>query len=464
MAKQKEHASFRDNAGFVFYCDGIAYRRINIAYRETWEQLMNSGLYERLIAEGLLIPHEIVDVKEYWDESAFLTIKPRQIPFIVYPFEWSFSQLKDAALATLKILERAFEYEMTLRDASAYNIQFIDGKPLLIDTLSLGIYREGEPWGAYGQFCRHFLGPLSLTVFCGSDLTRSLQKHALDGIDLALVSRLLPLKTRFFFGLGMHIHLHSKKIKDSAITKAITIKRNTVFSEAAFQGLFSNLTSCIKKLRSNGHASEWSEYYDEFSYSLEAFTAKKNKVSEFLIASRQASTMVFDIGANNGEFSRIAAEIGYLVISADSDGKAIEQNYQITKSCGEKLIIPCIADIVNPSPALGWENQERTSFIERVRNKNPIVLALAIIHHMVIGNNISINQAARFFSSLGPVLIIEYISKQDQQTQRLLVVREDIFTDYNQMEFEKTFSLYFLIKTIFPIPGTERVLYLMIRK
>ena len=464
MVNKKEPSSFRDNSGFLFYRDNVLYRRINRSYYENWERLTKSGLYDLLVAEGLLLSHEIVDVPDYWDESAILTIRPRLIPFISYPYEWSFSQLKDAALTTLKILDVAVKFGMTLRDASAFNIQFFNGKPILIDTLSLGTYKPGEVLGAYGQFCRHFLSPLALCVYRGLEVSTALQKQFLDGVDLPLTSGLLPIKTRCSIGLGVHIHLHSMSIQANASKKSFKKNHGSFFSEKAYRGLLSSLELCINKIKLLKSKSEWSGYYNELSYTPQAFAAKKNKVGEFLANSFRASDTVLDIGANDGEFSRMAAGIGFKVLSIDNDYRVCEMNYQKVKVNGESRILPLFVDLINPSPAIGWDNIERASFLERSRSKNPIVLALAVIHHLVIGNNTTFDQLARLFSSIGSTLIIEFVPKQDKQARRLLVVREDIFTKYSKENFENIFSIYFTIRSMFSIPDTGRILYLMERR
>jgi hypothetical protein len=204
---QRNAASFRDNRGFVFRADGVVYRQVNVSGRDGYEKLMSSGLYKRLVKDGLMVAHEELSAWKL-ETGAWKVIRPDQLDFISYPYEWSFSQLRDAALATLKIQQLALAHGMALRDASAYNIQFVGGKPRLIDTLSFEEYHEGEPWQAYRQFCQHFLAPLALMSYVDLNLSQLMRIH-IDGIPLPLASKLLPLKARLKFGLGTHIHLHA---------------------------------------------------------------------------------------------------------------------------------------------------------------------------------------------------------------------------------------------------------------
>lgn len=456
-------SSFRDNCGYIFVKDGVVYRRINIIYKDAYDKLMNSGLYQKLVEENLLIKHEIVEIQDFWDKNSYLTIKPEQLNFISFPYEWCFSQLKDAALATLKIAKIALEYGMVLRDASAFNIQFVNNKPVLIDSLSFGI-NYNKPWVAYGQFCRHFLAPLLLAKYVDLRLIKYFSNE-IDGFPLDLTSKLLPYKTKFNFSTFIHIHLHSKTITKYNDKKTIGKKKDYNLSVNSLNALYSSLFNKIFSLKTSSKKNtEWASYYDDFSYNNNAFINKKQKVQEFLIKSKQYSEYLVDLGANDGEFSRIGLNEGFFVISSDIDYGACEINYQKTKINNEQNIIPLLTDLSNPTPAIGFNNTERNSFINRISEKQPVILALALIHHLSISNNLPFNKTASFFASLGKALIIEFVPKFDSQTQKLLVSREDIFDYYSKENFEKVYSQYFNIQEYYDIPETDRTLYLMIRK
>src|SRR5687768_15426546 len=173
-------ASFRDPSGFLFSRDGVLYRQVNRRYEQGYARLMESGLYDRLVKAGLLIPHVEVDQAPAESDLSHKVIQPEHVPFISYPYEWSFSQLKDAALATLSIQRRSLKVGMSLKDASAYNIQFVRGKATLIDTLSFETYKEGQPWVAYRQFCQHFLAPLALMALKDVRLNQLLRVYIED--------------------------------------------------------------------------------------------------------------------------------------------------------------------------------------------------------------------------------------------------------------------------------------------
>jgi hypothetical protein len=448
-------ASFRDPSGFLFSRNGILYRQINRAYAEDYARLMDSGLYERLVKAGLLIPHvETEQAGVGAKREAFKVIQPERVPFISYPYEWSFSQLKDAALATLSIHKRALKAGMSLKDASAYNIQFVRGKAALIDTLSFEIYKEGEPWVAYRQFCQHFLAPLALMSYRDVRLSQLLRVY-IDGVPLDLASELLPGKTKFNFGLLTHIHIHAgaqKRYSDKVVEP-----RKGAMSQQAMIGLIESLESTVKKLTWKPAGTEWGDYYDNTNYSDESFEHKKQLVREWTGEKKPA--MVWDLGGNTGVFSREAATSGAQVVSFDIDPAAVEQNYRTVKANKEQNLLPLVLDLTNPSPAIGWDNSERDSFGER--GPADMALALAVIHHLAISNNVPLPQLADFFAARAKWMVIEFVPKSDSQVKKLLASRKDIFPTYTREGFEAAFSARFKIHKSESVRGSERILYLL---
>ena len=411
-----EKSSFRDPSGFLFWKSGEIYRQINPIYKEHYEHLINSGLYERLTNERLLVAHEEVNDDGLRQNEAFKIIKPEVIPFISYPYEWCFSQLKDAALATLKIQRIALEYGMTLKDASAYNIQFKDGNPVLIDTLSFEKYTEGKPWIAYRQFCQHFFAPLSLMAMRDIRLGQ-LMRIYIDGIPLDLASRLLPARSFVRFSFVSHIHMHAKA-QASLGQKNLNVKKYKVGKTSLFV-IIDNLESAISKLNWKAKGTEWAEYYDDTNYTSQALEHKKTLIDEYLDLIKPKS--VWDLGANTGLFSRLASTRGINTIAFDIDPSAVEKNYLECKRKKETHLLPLILDLTNPSPDAGWANEERVSLIRR--GPADMVFALALIHHLAISNNLPFTHIADFLSRICRYLVIEYVPKEDSQVQRLLRTR-----------------------------------------
>lgn len=439
------NASFRDPSGFLFWKDGILYRQINESYKQHYDQLMKSGLYTSLVSKGLLIPHEEVSTQ---------VIRPEYISFISYPYEWSFSQLKDAALTTLQIQKIAFDFGMCLKDSSAYNIQFYKGKPILIDTLSFEAYKVGEPWVAYRQFCQHFLAPLALMSFQDIRLSQLFRVY-IDGIPLDLASALLPLRTRFSMSLLSHIHLHAKSQKYFAAKAEKRTRRQ--MGEMAFRGLLDSLESSIRKLQWQPKGTEWGSYYGQTNYKEEAFEYKKKILRTFL--DKAQPKVVWDLGGNTGVFSRIASDQGIETVSFDIDPAAVEKNYREVREKKETNILPLILDLTNPSPGIGWGNEERDSLVER--GPADMVFSLALIHHLAISNNLPFENIAQFLSRVCRWLVIEYVPKEDSNAKRLLATRGDIFPNYTQGNFEHEFKKYFDIHSVEEIKSSKRTLYLM---
>jgi hypothetical protein len=449
-------ASFRDPSGFIFLQGQSLYRQINKIYQPHYDHLISSGLYDQLVQKKMLVTHREAAVTPPAAELAYRVVEPELIPFISYPYEWCFSQLKDAALLTLAIQKTALKYGMTLMDASAYNIQFLRGRPVLIDTLSFEIYPEGEPWTGYQQFCKHFLAPLALMVHRDVRLNQLLRIY-IDGIPLDLASSLLPVHTRLDFGLLTHLHLQASAQKRYAGGNFPASLRSTKVSRSAQLGLLESLESTVRKLNWKPGGSEWVDYYDATNYSRAAFDAKASLVAGFLKIIRPE--LLLDLGANTGVFSRIASESGIFTVSADIDPGAVELNYLDSKTKGEENLLPLILDLTNPSPGTGWDNREREAFFER--RPAGAVLALALIHHLAIANNLPLGHVAAFFARLGRWSIVEFVPKEDSQVQRLLRNRRDIFGDYHQAGFEAAFSQHFSIRQKVCIPDSLRILYLL---
>jgi hypothetical protein len=448
-------SSFRDPSGFLFVAeDGSLYRQINAAYQQNYEMLMRSGLYDKLRDAGLLVAHMETGLSFKRDELAYKIIRPDLVPFISYPYEWCFSQLKDAALLTLRIQKMALDYGMSLKDASNYNVQFMKGRPLFIDTLSFESYREGEPWVAYRQFCEHFLAPLLIMKYIDPRFVQLLRVY-IDGIPLDMTARMLPFHTKISPKLLIHIHLHARS-KNRYADKVVD-KRTQKFSKLAMLGFIDSLESLIKNLTLPTRETEWADYYSDTNYSVEAHDEKKRLVQQFLHT--LGPTSVWDLGANDGTYSRLASNSNIPTISFDMDPACVEESYSKVRRDHEINILPLLQDLANPSPELGWASAERDSFI----NRGPCdtLMALALIHHLAISNNVPLIRTASFFNKICRSLIIEWVPKDDSQVQRLLATREDVFDNYSKGHFEDSFKHYFEILESKEIKESSRVLYLM---
>ena len=458
--------SFRDPSGVIFRREGRLYRQVNDVYRGDYDLLMESGLYDGLVSAGLMVRHEEVDAAPFVSDGAYKVIAPEEVPFVSYPYEWCFSQLKDAALATLAIQDKALDHGMILKDASAYNIQFVNAKPVFIDTLSFEKYQAGTPWVAYRQFCQHFLAPLALMRYRDVRLGQLMRIH-LDGVPLDLCKALLPFRTRLNFGLLTHVHFHAAGQARHADDAGAGSEQETQqrlsrgkVSLTGLRGIVDSLRSTVSKLRWRPGGTEWGEYYDETNYTDASMQEKRKLVGSFLEKVEPAS--VWDVGGNTGVFSRIASDRGIPTVSFDIDPTAIEKSYRRCRAENTENLLPLVLDLTNPSPAIGWHHHERDSVCDR--GPVDLAFALALIHHLAISNNVPLARVADFFADICKALIIEFVPKRDSQVRRLLASRADIFPTYDEAGFEAAFGRRFEIEASEQIAGTERTLYLMRRR
>lgn len=439
-------ASFRDPSGFVFQWNNHYYRQVNKIYADDYEMLMTSGLYQHLVNKKLLVSHsetdEIVAAPEQW----YKTLKPFQLPMISYPYEWCFDQLKDAALLTINILKASLDHGMIIKDATPYNIQFVDNHPLFIDTLSFERYDASKAWVAYRQFCSMFLFPLYLEHYLRTDIQKTLIVYP-EGIPVDITSKLLPLKSRTSVGVWLHVYLQNTISRNAGARKD-----EEKFNKKKLLNLVNHLETTIQHLRSR-NLSTWKNYYDETILS-KNYLHEKEKIIAKMIEG-MSLTSVLDLGANDGHFSKIIAEKGIQVIAVDSDSRSICSLYESKVS----NILPLVMDVANPSPSTGFGNAERPGFFNRIRTD--AVLALALIHHLVIGRNIGLPVLADWLSTLSKTLIIEFVPRDDEKVKQMLASRKDVFGDYTREAFEHVFDRYFSIKHSELVPGTGRTIYLM---
>jgi ribosomal protein L11 methylase PrmA len=453
----RDPASFRDPDGFVYVSpEGDVLRQVNEPFLPAYERLMSSGLYHALVRQKMLVCHEEVALDRAFDpRAARKVIRVDKIPYPSYPYEWSFEQLKDAALLTLQVLQTALRHGFTLKDASAFNVMFVGARPVFIDTLSLTPYVEGQPWSGYGQFCRHFLAPLALMSYRDPRLA-SLLARFIDGIPLDLAAKLLPNKAKARLGLFLHLVLHARSVAKHA---AEARPGRPALPKQRLEQLVQHLTAVVSALGlAEDGGSGWANYYDQTNYTEEAFEQKKTLVSRLI--EQCDPRLQFDLGGNTGVFSRLCRAPHRYTVCFDLDPLVVNRAYKISRQASDGDILALLLDLSNPTPALGWDSQERRSWKERARPD--LVLALALIHHLAIANNVSLGMLARFFSTLtAQHLVIEFVPKDDSQAQVLLRSRKDIFPDYTREGFEAAFRDHFDIAWSKPLPGSKRWLYLM---
>lgn len=438
IISRRDPASFRDPAASVYIVRRKVYREIYPAYFPEYDRFMEK-IYPELVEQGLIIPHEEISRSE--DR---ITIAPAMVPFISYPYEWSFAMLKEAALVTLRVNEIALAKGMMLKDASAYNVQYYQGRMRFIDTSSFMFYSGDTPWPSYSQFLRHFVAPMLWIKYCNPRLGR-LSELYLDGIPIPLTAHMLPFHTKVNARFIEHIYAQTI---DLVLDDPGRIPKMTKIALYAF---LIDLYKFVKHLYYKpilGHS--WVKYAEAGSYSSVSLYHKEKIVFDCLYDIQGRSAL--DLGANTGIYSRIAATQGYDVIAVDADHDCMFSLHDT------KGVLPLVVDLCNPSPGIGWSNHERRGFWDRIGKAN-VILALALIHHLSVRNNIPLGLVADLLADYCDNLIIEWVPLEDKQATKLLGNKK--IPEYNQAVFLAEFSRRFNIIRTCPINGSERVIYLM---
>jgi len=475
MTKHPHHpASYRDPAGYVFQAGGVYYRQVSQRGAADYDWLMSSGLYRVLTEKGLLLSH--AEIQEGLNGSAgsgpeegYKTLRPVQLNFISYPYEWSFDQLRDAALLTLKILSLAIDHGMTLKDATPFNIQFHEGRPVFIDTLSFEKHIVQEPWVAYRQFCECCLYPLYLEHYTGISSQKWLTAWP-DGIPAAATASLLPWRSRLNMGVWMHVRLQNMvkpaadKGKGYQAEGVEGTRKPPSFNLQKLRHLIQHLEQIVAGLRPRETVKAgWSNYYGKTILG-QGYLDEKEKVFRELIQGLSFNSAL-DLGANEGYFSLIAAEQNSrekkaMVLSVDADPYCINALYRVIREKELPNIQPLCIDLAQPSAAIGFRNAERAAFNDRARAD--LVLALALIHHLALGYNIPLNDIAPYLAELTTGwLLAEFVPLKDEKAQELVRNKRQYHRPYDQAAFENAFLEYFSVEKKERIPGTERILYLM---
>ncbi|MBS1369265.1 MAG: SAM-dependent methyltransferase [Lentisphaeria bacterium] len=440
---ERNPASFRDPTGFVYRKGGKLCRAISERGKSDFTLFLRSGLAGRLIQENKVVPFQRIE-----NQTA---LELRELGFITYPYEWSFGQLRDAALLTLELADTALEHDMILQDATAFNVAFENGRPIFMDHGSFRAYHPGEVWCAYRQFIMHFLAPLLLMKHADLRCLDFFRSHV-EGFPLDFASRLLPWRTWLKIDPLIHVHLHARmEMKYSGAVGKIQAPTTT---KAKLHTLFAELKNYIATLSFPKQKTEWVDYYSDNNYSETDFQFKKSEIER--ICQKLSPHTTIDLGANTGVFSEIAAGYSRQVIAADIDPAAVEALYRLSKTkCPN--IIPVLQDLNNPTPGIGMFNRERCDFYSRCHGE--LVMGLALIHHLRISGNWPLPHIVKLFADMtADAALVEFVPRSDSQVQRLLRSRNDIFDDWTLEEVVRAFREKFSICNTIPIPDSGRVL------
>ena len=441
LSVYRDPGSYRDQRGYVFHQGDTILRSVTHSAKLDYEYLRDRNIILKSINEGFLIETEEVVDRSTIDvlSDAAYVLRHKQIPFISYPYEWSFGRLKSAALHHLRFQLFLLDHDVILRDASAYNIQFIGATPLFIDLLSLAPYKEGEYWVGHRQFCEQFLNPLLLKATKGLS-HNCWYRGSLEGIPTAELARLLTFPEKLswnnFSQVTLQAWLERKAISnpDRATERA---KARRPLSKTKYRALLLQFYRWIPKLKPKGKdKTVWGNYGNENTYLQEEEAAKRNLVLQAVRSNRPKQ--VIDLGCNTGDYSIASLEAGAeYVVGFDSDIRAVE--IAVERARKKKLqFLPLYVDAANPSPAVGWMQSERQGIAERC--KGDMVIALAFIHHLIVSRNIPLDQVLRWITNMAPSGLIEFVPKTDDMVTKLLELRDDEFPDYTEDNFTESLN------------------------
>ena len=452
----EEQGSFRDPAGKIFYYKNKVYRKINILGKSRLKYILEKKIIDNAIKNKFLIDSKIVNLNdEIEKDDNDMIFEHDSIPFISYPYEWSFSQLKSAAIHHLDFHLYLLENNATLIDASAYNVQFIASKPIFIDLLSLKKYQEGEYWTGHKQFCENFLNPLILKSKKGINFNNWFRGN-LEGIHTNELNNTLNFFDKLSYNIFVHVYLLNKIEINSEKNKTLKVnKKIKKFPKKNFVSMLKQLKKFILNLDDKKKFTTWQDYSKLNSYKPNEENEKIEIVKNF--CSKNKFNMLADLGCNDGIYSKNALSAGCnFVVGFDFDINAVDKAFK--KSEREKLnFLPLYYDASNPSPNMGWNDNERKN-IEKRGNFNGVI-ALAFEHHLSIAKNIPLEDVVKWIMFLAPKGLIEFVPKNDPTIQKMLELKGDIFPDYNENNFEKIILKYGKIIMKKVISDSGRTIY-----
>jgi ribosomal protein L11 methylase PrmA len=437
MIKQEE-SSFRDSKAKVYSSENKIFRKIDTKFNIDFKKFISSTYYKKNISK--IIATKILDIHEINDyglekKDNIIWLEHEKLENIIYPYELTFDQLKDSAVLFLDLYINAIKESYDIIDASAYNIQFKNNLPIFIDLGSFSYLNKNSNILWHKQFCENYLGPLLIKSKAKINFN-DFFKGNLDGVDLKVTSKILPVSSWFNFNILTNIHLHShlnSKISSSS-TKKITNNVNENINKKQKILIAKSLKKLILNLDST-KTSYWSSYSKINSYTDQTHKKKVDSVKTFIQNEKIQSLM--DLGCNDGLFSELSFESGVKkIIGVDNDLDSLNDAYLKFKKKPKKFL-PIYQNFTNPSPNIGWDNTERKSFTERYKKRFDGIICLAFIHHICVGNNIPFDKFIKFVEKFSDNILLEFVTKEDLMVKNLSRNKENIINEYNFENFKK---------------------------
>ena len=454
---EADPGSFRDPLSRVFLGEAAVYRGFRNRGAADYDALEATTFFRTRRQCDDLIESERVSTPGTLEGDWPIVISHPRLPFVSYPFEWSFSMLQDAALLQLSLTREALSEGLITKDATPYNVQFVGARPTFIDIGSFERLEPGVPWYGYRQFCSMFLNPLLLTA-CRDVSFRPWLRGNMDGIPPGAIVNLLARRHRWRPDTFAHTVLHNRLEQRHADSRrdVATELRSAGFGAPLIDAQLRKLTKLVQRLRWGPTQSEWSDYSERPHYSDRSLAAKEAFVES--VAGRSRRRLAWDLGTNDGHFARIIARHSDSVIAVDADELAIERLYRQLKEDGSRSITPIVMDLIDATPSQGWQGAERSAFFERT--KPDLVLALAVVHHLAISGTIPIPRIIDWLANFHAEVVLEVPHEDDPMVKRLLArKRTDLFTDYRLETFDRHLEDRFTVHRRELLPDETRTMY-----
>lgn len=457
--------SFRDPASRVLHHGDDVYRVLSGEGARDWKALAETAFFPRAVAQGRIVGTqeeeaiESIPVEATADWEAVL--RHERIPFVSYPYEWSFSMLRDGAALHLDLMLEALEEGFTMKDGYAYNVQFSGARPVFID---VGSFEPGAggPWAGYRQFCQTLLYPLMLLGYKGVDY-RPWLRGSVEGVSPADMRALMTFRDNFRAGMLKHVRLHAAMA--SRFTERAQDTKSSL-EEAGFgaeltRATVKNLHKAVSRISWKGARSHWSDYHDICIYEEEDRAEKERFVRE--AAGAVGGGLAFDLGCNDGTYALVAAEHADHVVAVDGDHAVVDALYRhLRDSAGDVAakVTPLVMDLADPSPGIGWRSLERRSFAGR--GDASLVLALALVHHLSITANVPLAEVVAWLRAFEAPVVAEFPHRDDPFVERLLANKPPgTHDDYTFDAFEGALEREFgAVERRLDLPCGTRTLFL----
>ena len=452
-----EPGSFRDPDSRVYRDGDLILRALSERGLSDWEHLAGTEFFARAQDVGTIVRTQALDNRTTPGQGfqSAGTLRHERVPFVSYPYEWPFSMLRDAALLQLELMRDALAEDTILKDSSPFNVQWHGSRPVFIDIGSFEPLGEGEPWAGYRQFCCLFLYPLMLQAYAGLPFQPWL-RGSLEGIEPGEARAVLRGRHTLRAGVLAHVALHARLEQREGDRDTRSEVRKAGFRKELIEANVARLSKLVGKLDWGTSKTAWSDYSDRAHYDAEELERKDRFVRE--TCASVGPSLTWDLGCNDGRYSRIAAEHSSYVVAVDGDHATVQALYRDLREAGDERILPLVMDLADQSPARGWRGLERARLEER--GAPDLVLCLALVHHLSIAANVPLSEVVDWLASLGGVLVIEFAGRDDPMVQRLLArKKDDAHPDYTAESFERELLKRFEIARREPLASGLRTLY-----